>query len=241
MNNRLINTKVAGSGGCTDIVDNYDPFGGNGVALYQLNGNATDVSGNYNGTATSVTYGAGQFGQAGVFNGSSSYIVIPSSVSPSTDLSSFNYSFWVSIDSSFTDSKWIIGESTATGPTRVGIYNVSGNLYSFDFLRRYGGTYYGFAQSSSFELIPGTFYHFSVNWNPSPKSWQLYFNGNFIYSTSTVTYSGSQTAVSTLAIGRYNSVTPTSYWNGKIDQVRIFNKALSAGEVTTLYNETPCN
>jgi len=30
-------------------------------------------------------------------------------------------------------------------------------------------------------------------------------------------------------------------FNGQIDQVRIFNKALSAGEVTTLYNETACD
>ena len=78
MNNRLINTKVAGGGGgCTDIVDNYDPFGGNGLALYQLNGDATDESGNYNGTASNVTYGTGQFGQAGVFNGSSSGVNTP--------------------------------------------------------------------------------------------------------------------------------------------------------------------
>jgi hypothetical protein len=31
------------------------------------------------------------------------------------------------------------------------------------------------------------------------------------------------------------------FFNGSIDQVRIFNKALSASEVTTLYNETACN
>ena len=60
--------KIPAAGGCTDTVDLYNPFpDGGGVALYQLNGDATDVSGNYDGTATNVTYGAGQFGQAGVF------------------------------------------------------------------------------------------------------------------------------------------------------------------------------
>ena len=59
--------KIPAAGGCTDTVDLYNPFpDGGGVALYQLNGDATDVSGNYDGTATNVTYGAGQFGQAGV-------------------------------------------------------------------------------------------------------------------------------------------------------------------------------
>jgi hypothetical protein len=43
----------------------------------------------------------------------------------------------------------------------------------------------------------------------------------------------------TLNIGQRTNGTDTL--NGQLDQVRIFNKALSAGEVTTLYNETPCN
>ena len=78
MNNRLIKSNDAGGGACTNTVDLYNPFpDGGGLALYQLNGDATDVSGNYNGTATNVTYGAGQFGQAGVFNGSTSRINIP--------------------------------------------------------------------------------------------------------------------------------------------------------------------
>ncbi len=73
LGNKLINTNAGG--GCTDTVDLYNPFpDGGGIALYQLNGDATDVSGNYDGTASNVTYGAGEFGQAGVFNGSSSYI-----------------------------------------------------------------------------------------------------------------------------------------------------------------------
>ena len=43
----------------------------------------------------------------------------------------------------------------------------------------------------------------------------------------------------------YNNLSTTNKigrtFKGQIDQVRIFNKELSAGEVTTLYNETACN
>jgi hypothetical protein len=48
------------------------------TALYlQLNNNANDSSANANnGTATNITYVAGRFGQAGSFNGSSSYITV---------------------------------------------------------------------------------------------------------------------------------------------------------------------
>jgi len=48
------------------------------------------------------------------------------------------------------------------------------------------------------------------------------------------------TAANETAIG-YDGFASSSVLSGQIDQVRIFNKALSAGEVTTLYNETACN
>jgi len=50
------------------------PSGKTAIATYMLDGNATDVSGNYNGTETNITYNTGQYGGAAVFNGSSSYI-----------------------------------------------------------------------------------------------------------------------------------------------------------------------
>ena len=241
INSRLINTKVAGGGGCTDIVDNYDPFGGGGVALYQLNGNANDVSVNYNGTPTNVTYGTGKFGQAAVFNGSSSWISIPSQVSPSNDNSDFNYSFWLSTVAFTSGSKWVIGETSDTGPVRIGIRaGVSTNNYTFDFLRRYGGSYYGYAPSTEFTMLPSTFYHFSVNYYHSTKLWKFYFNGQEIYSTSTVTYTGAQTAISSVAIGRYGPGNAALHWNGSIDQFRIFNTALLPLEVEALYTEELC-
>ena len=39
-------------------IDKLDIFGdGSGVALYRLDGNANDTSGNYHGTETAITYG----------------------------------------------------------------------------------------------------------------------------------------------------------------------------------------
>ena len=95
LGNKLINTNAGG--GCTDTVDLYNPFpDGGGVALYQLNGDATDVSGNYDGTASNVTYGTGVFGQAGVFNGSSSIIDLPNN---SFNFTTVSVSFWLKLNS----------------------------------------------------------------------------------------------------------------------------------------------
>ena len=47
------------------------------VATYQLNNATTSIPSNtYPGTASNITYAAGKFGNAAVFNGSSSYISI---------------------------------------------------------------------------------------------------------------------------------------------------------------------
>ena len=210
------------------------------VATYQFNNATTSIPSNtYPGTPSNITYAAGKFGNAAVFNGSSSWISIPSQVSPSNDNSDFNYSFWLSTPGFTSGSKWVIGETSATGPVRIGLYaGVSTNNYTFDFLRRYGGSYYGYARSAEFTMLPSTFYHFSVNYYHSTKLWKLYFNGQEIYSTSTVTYTGAQTAISSVAIGRYNSGSAANYWNGSIDQLRIFNTALPQSAVTALYNET---
>ena len=95
MNNRLINTKVAGGGGgCTDIVDNYDPFGdSSGLALWQFNGNANDLSNNsLNGVWTGTeSYGTGVFGQSAIFNGGTNYIDIPSF----NQGSQVSFSYWI--------------------------------------------------------------------------------------------------------------------------------------------------
>ena len=46
---------------------------------------------------------------------------------------------------------------------------------------------------------------------------------------------GTGTRLSSLFIGTYGA---GYYWDGEIDQVRIFSSALSAGNVTSLYNES---
>ena len=67
---------------CDGTVDTLQVLGDTScIATYQLDGNANDLSGNYSGTPTDVSYGVGEFDLAGVFNGSSSGVQINSLVS----------------------------------------------------------------------------------------------------------------------------------------------------------------
>jgi hypothetical protein len=62
----------------------------------------------------------------------------------------------------------------------------------------------------------------------------MYVDGT---SEDTGTATISRTNGGSFVIGVARNSSPVYYWNGSIDQVRIFNRALSSGEVTALYNE----
>ena len=69
------------------------------IATYQLNNATTSIPSNtYPGTASNITYAAGKFGNAAVFNGTSSEIRLPSSVSVATGNNDFTLSAWVYLD-----------------------------------------------------------------------------------------------------------------------------------------------
>jgi hypothetical protein len=62
---------------------------------------------------------------------------------------------------------------------------------------------------------------------------KIYTNGVLSTSISTTVVPGIYTSTST-QIGFMNY--STRYWNGAIDELRIYNRALSAGEINMLYN-----
>ena len=61
------------------------------VARYLLNDDVTDDLGNYNGTATSITYTTGKYGKSAVFNGTSSKIT----TGYTDNTSAFSVSGWI--------------------------------------------------------------------------------------------------------------------------------------------------
>jgi len=231
ISSRLIKSNNTAAG-CVDIVDAYDPFAGNGVALYQLNGNANDVSGNYNGTATNVTYGTGVFGQAGVFNGSTSVINL-GNVLNTTLSNNFTISAWINTNSMggqiFGKGFWVAnGEyvrlytRTSTPRIQFGFEDGSGNNVSM---------------SSNSENLEGTGWRHIVAVGDYSGSFSLYLDGQHIES-QTVSGSMNMTNSSSAYIG--NRESNNSPLNGSLDQVRIFNTALTPLEVEALYTEELC-
>ena len=87
---RLIQT--SGAAACnTETVTAFaaDAAYSHNVALYQLDGNDNDTTGNYSGIAeNNITYALGYIGNAAVFNGSSSLITLPSGVNYNNNFTS---------------------------------------------------------------------------------------------------------------------------------------------------------
>ena len=221
---RLIKSNDVAAG-CENIVDAYDPFGdSSGLALYQLNGNANDVSGNYNGTASNVTYGTGVFGQAGVFNGSTSVIDTPITTLPN----------------SYTISLWFKANSMPSPWASITAFKEPNAYSAFIVLYNNGDLVFQSSENSSgYNLATGitTNNWYNIVGIKNGTTQYLYVNGSQVGVG--VTTALTPTTSGNWNFGKFDTSTGLSF-NGSIDQVRIFNTALTPLEVEALYTEELC-
>ena len=189
------------------------------VATYQLDGNANDLTGNYNGTwGGTEAYTTGQFGQAAVFNGSSR--IIPATT-PIPSSGAFTVSAWVKTSSS--NSCFIsFGDFWLKSEYLSGVFSLGDLNTSFQ-----GTT----------DISDGNWHHCVLTVDAS-NNIVLYVDGS---SEDTGTSTINRTNGGSFAIGVARTSNPVYYWNGNIDQIRIYDKALSADNVNTLYNESLAN
>ena len=202
------------------------PSGKTAIATYMLDNNADDISGNYNGTETNITYNTGQYGGAAVFNGSSSFINTNYTLTTDT---TFAFSWWMNLETPSGGNQYIIndGNGTVHDGTFGIYYNASSQLGVFTGIN--GGITGGLLTISG--GLSGSWMHFAVSIDGTTAT--IYKNGS---SQGTITVGSHTTAgILTLIIGRlghYNGF----YSNGKFDQIRIYDTVLSGGDVTNIYN-----
>ena len=220
ISSRLIKSNNAAAG-CVDIVDAYDPFGdSSGVALYQLNGNANDVSGVNNGfSVTGITWGSpGVFGSSASFpGGTSAKIGIPDIIN----------------SHSTTISAWVKGSGIWFTPQKE-IYAplTTDSTYTF-----YWGN--GDTRKDVSGLQDGNWHHLVVSVTAS-NTIDYYVDGEQVAHIVSASNFPQNYNYSDNWIGHfYHPNTPQSF-NGLIDQFRIFNRGLTPLEVEALYTEELC-
>jgi hypothetical protein len=196
------------------------------VATYQLNNATTSIPSNtYPGTANNITYAAGKFGNAAVFNGSSSYIQSTLNYSTLPTNNAWSVSCWLKIANTSQTSTAISLMNSSSGFDGWALFIEAGKIM----LANNGST--PGASTGSFPVYSAnTWVHVVLNYNGSGVI-NIYYNGN---QAATVNGTISTSTNGNFRIG-YAGV--WSYFNGSVDQVRIFSSALAPGDVEDLYNE----
>jgi len=174
----------------------------------------------------------GYINRGAVFNGSSSFIdtnyTLPSD-------STMSFSFWVNVASLGSSDTYIMSDLSSSATDRRLDFRFKGSTGGQLYIDVGNGSSNYTTGNTSFVPTLNTWHHIVVTLNGTAIN--VYVdNGSPISLTSSVAF-GTAGARS-LSLGRAGDYTGTAHLNGKLDQVRIFDKALSSGEVTTLYGET---
>ena len=198
------------------------------IAYYKMQ-DATDETGSYNGTATNVDFNVqGKYGFAGLFNGTNSKI----STSLTSLPESFTISCWANAHKASDNYHVIVGNYTTAG----GWYLAMNNSMKFVFYNKSGSSASYYQSTATYQY--GEWYHFCVVFTHNSDI-KAFINGNKETFSASIPAGTNSNGVQIGVVGTYSSSTNTEF-DGKIDQVRIFNKAISDVEVTKLYNEVQC-
>ena len=197
-----------------------------GVVYWPLNLNVKDVGGHYDGTATDITYTNGKFNQAASFNGSSSYIERTNFGTIVNTSNAFSFSFWAYFNSISTYD-WVIGIQQAGSPyAGVGLFGNASN--------KLGIAVAGAGpQSMTDTLSLSTWMHIAFTHDGS-GNYKCYVDGG-----TPITYSGvtSSNSANPLRLG-LSSVSGWDYFDGILEQVRIYTSELSLTDVQDIYNNS---
>ena len=206
------------------------------VGSYNFNGNANDASGNnYNGTVFGATLTTDRYGvpdRAYSFNGINNYITLPSNT---FGLSNFTYSAWVNTSNYLQYAQAIISIGNAGADQVISMVNLSqtagGQNWQFF-------SYVVIGQSPAPSIVipspnVNDVWHHVVA-TRSQNDLKLFIDGSFVGVTNVSSPPAYNTPV--LASIGARSTNNTQFFSGKIDDVSIYNRVLSAQEVSNLYN-----
>jgi hypothetical protein len=220
---------------CVDCTTST-PINSGLVACYPFNNNTNDqTSINGNGTNNGATLTVDRFGAV---NSAYNFGAGKSIAIPATTLSSnaYTYAMWVKINtlppSGSLASIISIGNSGILGDQCININNnYSGNSGFIASSYRASGA--DFAVTGVLPSV-GVWYHIASVRDIAANKIKIYVNGTKISESSLAT---SAAGYSTPVLGFIGARTPgnTSYFDGTIDDVRIYTRALSDAEMSQLY------
>ncbi len=204
------------------------------VSYFKLDGLSGDVNDsiqNFNGTNTGATRGAvGIINNSFSFDGGSDYITLSGSggITPNDDVS---LQAWIKVNTLDTITQYIISKSGSISTNKDYSLAITATTDLVQLVVFQGNTGYSVVSTSAIQT--GQWYHVVGTWDDTANKLRLYING-ILNNTASPSLTRSKTALN-LVIGKFADGS-SNYFDGKIDEVGIWNRNLTATEVTQLYN-----
>ncbi|MBD2703770.1 choice-of-anchor D domain-containing protein [Spirosoma sp. BT702] len=208
----------------------------NGLVLYlPFNGNANDASGNGNhGILTGAVIINDRFGNSnqacGFIRSNGTYLRVPNS--PSLDITGSGLTICAWINPVWNGSginMQVVSKAQDASNRKFGLGTGGPSLMNFELKTTTGTTDQDWGCGSC-NLQESVWQFVTVTYDGSNMRW--YKNGSLIYQT---TKTGTIVSTNTdLIIGSFADRTQ-SYFNGSMDEIRIYNRALTNTEIQQLY------
>ena len=208
------------------------------VAWWQAEGNAYDSIGTNNGMGQNISYAAGEVGQSFVFNGTNSGIQVPASTSLNVGpQGGLTIETWINPANLNILNEWLagwrvqngglgvdvklsqaVGNGTQAGCIFVNLMDTSGNYH---FL------------STAPVLLSNVFQHVAVTYNKTNGIAAIYLNGAVVAQQNVGSFTP-QTSYP-FYLGTDDGDIDNGF-DGQMDEVSVYSRALSSNEVVAIYN-----
>jgi hypothetical protein len=213
----------------SNLVLYFDPsnpssYSGSGTTITDLSGNGR------NGTMSNISFTSPYF----TYNGSSSNISVADNALLEPGSGDWSVEFWVNHSVITGSSRVLIGKTDGGGSGDWG-YGLRTSNIGNTFMEIGNGTTSTTSPSSTLSI--NTWYQVVGVWtNVASNSLALYINGSLIGSNSH-SFASVKNTTSPLYLGSFGDGSAFGQWlNGRMGVVRMYNKALSAGEIVQNFN-----
>jgi len=169
-----------------------------------------------------ATMGTGKFGNGIVLDGSGDYVQIPDS--PVFHSPSWTMEAWIKPAATTNGANTIFGKISSGKDFGIMLYYGKPTLLIYESARRY--------LSAVDAVVIGQWYHIAATFDAATHLSTLYVNG--AQAAQWDTYRPDMSNPDPICIGR--SYCCSEYFNGTIDEVRFWNYARSAAEITAAMN-----
>ncbi|BFU44105.1 LamG-like jellyroll fold domain-containing protein [Krasilnikovia sp. MM14-A1004] len=226
---RAINTRIiAEADGAAGQVPQPPPGtpGLTGVAFYPLDGTGADAAGGHDATVVGgAAFVTGRTGQGVALDGATQYLDTGASILDTA--SDYTAAVWVELDKVDGAFQTVVSQD---GPANSDFY-----LQYSGADQRFAMSFAGVRALAPFRPEPGRWYHLAGVRDSVRGELRLYVDGELAGTSSACQPRSAPTGHTVIGRGRYGG-NPVDYLDGTVDQVHLYDRALSATEIRQLYS-----